>query len=292
MTKRILFLLLFLSIAISRTNAQYVDLGLQGGFMNYQGDLTPDVIWSSVGESHSMVGAYIRYNMSPRLSIRLNAVKGAISGNDLNAASEGRRQRNLNFESPIYELALIGEINLFKYIPNSLYRSYTPYIFGGIAGFKFNPQTEHLERYVDLQPIGTEGQGLQGYEAPYELTQLSIPLGAGFKITLNEEWSLALELGARKTFTDYLDDVSTTYVNYNELSQGNGRLAALLADRRADYLGLDSPIIVESGTTRRGNPDNQDWYLMASISVSYHIIKKGIGGSSLKSSHFGCPKRF
>jgi len=289
MNKLIIVLLLYLPVVVQ---AQYFEFGLQGGIMNYQGDLTPESLLLSVGESHSTLGGYVKYNITPRLSARINMVKGTISGNDRNADSEGRRRRGLDFTSPLYELAVIGEWNLFRFTPNSLRRSFTPYIMAGVAGFRFNPQTEYLEQYIDLQTLGTEGQGLEGYAAPYELQQLSIPFGGGLKCTLNEEWTIGIEVGARKTFTDHLDDVGGYYVNYNELLDGSGSLAATLADRTNEYLGIDSPIIAPSGVRRRGNPDNQDWYLIGVLTISYNLIYKGIGTSSLKSAHFGCPKKF
>jgi len=272
-------------------NAQYFDIGLQGGASNYQGDLTPETIWSSVGDSHAAIGAFARYNFNSYISTRVSFTRATISGSDLEAKSEGRRRRNLHFTSPLTEVALTGEFNIFGYTPSNLYADYSPYIFGGISLFQFNPQTEYLEQWVELQPLGTEGQGLPGYEAPYSLRQISIPFGAGFKFNINEYWTFGVEFGARKTFTDHLDDVGGYYVNYNELLETNGTNAAALSNRTGEFLNSE-PIILESGVRKRGNPDNADWYFIANLTVSYNLYNKDINTSSVKSRHFGCPKRF
>lgn len=269
--------------------AQYIDVGIIGGVSNYQGDIAPQQLWNSVGDSHAVFGAFARYNFNDRFAARLSLSKGTISGSDLDSKAATRRTRNLHFTSPITELALMGEINLFKYTPSNLFSDFAPYLFGGIALFKFNPEAEYLERWIELQPLGTEGQGMDGYQERYKLTQISIPFGGGIKKNLNEEWTLGIELGLRKTFTDYLDDVSGYYVNYKEILLQNGSEAAALSDRRGEFLGSDT-IEVESGTQIRGNPAYKDWYLFANLTISYNFVFKGIYTSSANSRHLGCPR--
>ncbi len=272
-------------------NAQYMDVGLLGGVSNYQGDLAPKTLWASVGQSHAVVGAFARYNFNNVLATKISFSHGTIEGADYLSNDASRQKRNLHFSSKITEVALRGEINLFGYTPSNLFSDFSPYIFGGVALFKFNPQTEYLERWVDLQPLGTEGQGMDGYAERYDLVQVAIPFGGGLKYNISEEWTLGLEIGLRKTFTDHLDDVSGHYVNYNELLLANGTEAASLADRTGEFFGTE-PRLVESGTLIRGNAANKDWYLFANLTVSYNFVFKGIYTSSVTSRHLGCPKKF
>lgn len=287
--RNVLFLVLML-IGINTTiHAQYLDIGLLGGVSNYQGDLAPSKLWNSVSESHAVIGAFGRYNFNSRLAARLSFSRGTISGSDHFTKIKNRRKRNLHFESPITELALTGELNIFNYTPSNLFADFSPYLFGGIAVFHFNPQTEYLERWIELQPLGTEGQGMPGYIEKYKRTQISIPLGGGIKYNMNEEWTLGVEIGLRKTFTDYLDDVSGFYVNYNELLVGNGSEAAALSDRFDEFTGTE-PRIFESGKVVRGNPAYKDWYMFVNLTVSYNFVFKGIYTSSSNSRHLGCPR--
>lgn len=284
-------LLLFVMCITWSVQAQFLEIGLHGGVSNYQGDLTPSELWNSIGESHTSVGVFSRYNINNFFSARLMLTKATISGTDREADDPSRRRRNLHFVSPIYEAALLGEINLLGYKPSNLYTAITPYVFGGGAIFHFNPQTEYQERWIDLQPLGTEGQGLPGYDEKYKLTQFSIVGGGGIKINVNEEWTIGIELAGRKTFTDHLDDVGNFYVNYYELLEGNGSDAAALADRTGEFLGTE-PVILESGTRIRGNSGSLDWYFTGQVTISYNFVFKGIYSSSVNSRHLGCPKKF
>ena len=226
-------------------------------------------------------GLFARLNRNRLWSYRLSFSYGVVSANDADSNAENRQRRNLNFRSRILELALTGEFNFL-----GRDRRFSPYIFGGVALFNFNPEAEYQGRRVALQPLGTEGQGMENFPGRYSRTQLSIPMGLGFKFAINDRLNIGLEAGLRKTFTDYLDDVSGSYVNYNELLAGNGQLAANLANRTGEFLGTD-PVIVATGT-QRGNPDSKDWYFMSGVTLSYNLFDDNNGWGGGK-NQIGCP---
>jgi hypothetical protein len=128
-----------------------------------------------------------------------------------------------------------------------------------------NPKTEINGDMVELQPLGTEGQGSDlSSKNNYSLTQLCIPLGVGVKFALGKKAALSLEYGIRKTFTDYLDDVgSGSYVDPSLLSVANGPLAADLSNRSLDGDRFG----------KRGNASTKDWYTFFGGSLTFRLGK-------------------
>ena len=153
-----------------------------------------------------MVGAIYRYNINPRWAVRGNFLFGSVAANDADFDNI-----NLSFESKNQYINLF-----FDYQIGSRKHRLTPYLFGGIGVFFMKPKAlienriTNLTEYVELQPLTTEGQGMEGFDSPYSLTQISIPFGLGVKFSVNKFVSIGLEWGLRKTFTDYIDDVSKT----------------------------------------------------------------------------------
>ncbi len=257
--------------------AQYFEAGVMAGVSNYIGDLSSNTSQLYLKESHFAASIFGRYNIHNFASVKLGISYGKLSGKDANAEDPVIRQRNLSFETPIYELALTGEFNLPGFQPYNLEQPFSAYIFGGFALMHFNPYTRYLDQKVLLAPLGTEGQGLAGRFPRYKLFNFSIPLGIGFKYAINDTWNLGLEIGGRRAFTDYLDDVSTTYMAYDELLAGNGPLAAELSNRTGEFLGTP-PVNVPTGTPR-GDTKGADLYLIGGISISYNFLDNGLVGS-------------
>lgn len=201
---------------------------------------------------------------------------GTISGTDDNAETEASQIRNLNFRSNILDIGGNLEWNIMGFESGSRDYIFSPYLFGGLSIFKFDPEAyceACTEEYIRLQPLGTEGQGttLHNERVKYALTQVSIPFGAGFKFNFASTWNLGFELGWRKTFTDYLDDVSTTYPTYEVLTAESGALAARLSHRYAEIGGEN----VKYGLLDeepRGNPTNMDWFMFTGITLTYTIM--------------------
>ena len=161
------------------------------------------------------------------------------------------------------ELSLLVEAELFRIGNAEAGNYFAPYLFGGGGVYRFEPETLFEGNYIALQPIGTEAQGLPLYEKPYQLTQLNLIFGGGVKYVINDQFTIGLEIGGRKLFTDYLDDVSYTLVNYNDLRENKGDIAAELSYPNWEQLGSPAEY-------RRGG-EYYDWYFIGSLTLSYFI---------------------
>jgi opacity protein-like surface antigen len=273
--------LLFIVIIPFFLQAQYKEVGLIAGTANYQGDLSPASVRMSLSRTHASFGAFGRYNMNNYMSVKLGITYGTISGDD----ADSNRDRNLNFKSDLLDVSVTGEFNILGYQPYALERVFSPYIFAGVGFVHFNPRTQYEGEWVELQPLGTEGQGSSAeYGSKYGLTQVVIPFGGGLKYAINDSWNLGIEMGFRKTFTDYLDDVSDRYVDEDLLLANNGEIAVALANRSGEPIPAGR---------QRGNPDNKDWYIFTGLSVSYNFLDNGLVGSRSRSrSKTGCFSNF
>jgi hypothetical protein len=246
---------------------QYQEFGPMIGVSYYIGDINPS---RQFFQSKLAGGLMFRKNVNPRFSWRFNAVLGSVRGDDALSNNPFQLNRNLSFRSPIGEFAALLEFNFLPYeVGDDAYR-FTPFIFGGLAVFYQNPQALIDGVWVPLQPLGTEGQGTTAYPAkkPYSLTNISTPFGVGIKWHFNNNIGFALEWGLRRTFTDYLDDVSTTYANPAALLAEKGELSMLLADR-----SLVEPGITNVGR-QRGNSKTVDWYSFALLTITFKITAK------------------
>lgn len=285
MMKYILSLVVAMTFAFG-ASAQHFELGILAGGSVYEGDLAPSSSFVSFGETKFAFGAFARYTPQQFVSIKLGITRGSLTASDTDADSDDRNRRNLSFRSNITEFALTGEFNILGYAPCDD-RNFTPYIYAGVAMYKYNPQTQLNGQWIDLQPLGTEGQGIDG-KAKYGLTQFSIPVGFGVKYSPVEAITIGLDVGVRKTFNDYLDDVSGTYADRQALlDRDNGEtLAADLADRTWEFLNITPQTINEAGT-QRGDASDDDWYFVGglTLSVNFGGSCPGIGGGG----KYGCP---
>lgn len=286
MKKRIFSIFVsFLPLWIS---AQHFEAGLGLGLTNYTGELTSDSRKFYGKNTGLGASGFVRYNFSYLGAVRLQAAYMQLEGSDALSSIESIRARNLSFQTGVTELALIGELNLPGYAPYNLAMPLSPYIFAGIAAFRFDPKAEYNGESIRLQPLGTEGQGLADRPAPYALTSFSIPFGLGIKYAVTDKLNVGLEVGTRLAFTDYLDDVSGTYLSYPELLAGNGELAAALGNRSGELLGGE-PVLVPTGT-QRGDNHLRDWYLMTGLTLSWNFLDNGLVGSRGRfRKKSGCP---
>lgn len=237
------------------------ELVLAGGGMNYLGDLNDQ---STFGEVHPGFGAGVRCRLDNRWSVRFGGAYGTVS-----ASEDWLAMRNLSFRSRIVEGSLLAEFNFRPYGPGATESQWTPYIFGGVAVFHFGPEAlytaaDGTTSWVALQPLCTEGQGTRAYpdRRSYPLTQLAMPFGVGVRWRLGKNFSVTAEYGFRKTWTDYLDDVSTTYVGADLLSAEYGAVSAALADRSAtpNAVGI-----------KRGDDSLDDWYSYFNLSLGVNL---------------------
>jgi len=265
-----LFLLLIVVLKPSETKAQnypYWEFGVFGGFSNYQGELSSGLndfdFWKNAG------GALAKYHFDQTVKLRAGLFVGRITADDAVSNYYWRQNRNLNFRSNIYEFQLVSEIHLFT---NPIYnQGFHPYVLGGLAGFKFNPQARYDNTWIDLQPLGTEGQETNylAHRKKYNLVDIAIPAGVGIEISLGNHFFLDLEFGFRWTLTDFLDDVSGYYPDPNEMeiSYGENSINQILADRRIE---VESYPVGQDfyRYQRRGDPSNKDRYVFIGVNLT------------------------
>jgi hypothetical protein len=267
-------------------NAQRWHINVYGGISNYEGDLQNKVF--TLDQSYAAFGGGLQYDLTRNFSILGNLSVGHVGASDAFNKPD-LQPRNLSFQSQILEANLLGEYTFLDLRHNRL----SPYVFAGLAVFHFNPYTfDTLGKKVFLQPLSTEGEGLPQYpdRKPYSLTQLAIPFGAGIKLRVTNSVVLAYELGFRKLFTDYLDDVSTTYVDENVLLAARGPEAVELSYRGNELKGGD-PNYPASGTLRGGSK-YKDWYYFSVIKISIGLNNNGETsyGRGIRGS-VDCPKK-
>jgi len=264
--------------------AQDFHFSFRLGLSAYHGDLTQKSLNTTGAKPMVSVGA--RYDLSEHLTARTYFSYLAFGADDKNG-SASMKLRNLNFNTRVFDWELTGQYNLFSLND----KWWTPYVFAGAGVFHFNPYTTDAGgTKVFLPPLATEGQGIRAGTPVYKQTQFCLPLGFGADYSLNEDMRLGLEVGYRKLFTDYLDDVSTTYVDRANLLHAKGETAVNLAWRGDEVNGAPYP----PEGTMRGNPKNNDgyYYVALTYTVRYFFDKyKAVAGlpSGKRDKKVGCP---
>lgn len=239
------------------------EVGIALGGSQYFGDLNNNYGFKTVSAAG---GIYARKHMNSYISIKLVANYTQVSYSDKYNSDLYEKTRNLSFSSPIIEGALQAEFNFFSFITGDPYHRFTPFLTGGAGMFYYSPSTVYQGTTYSLQPVGTEGQYVGYSNRRYGSTSPCFPIGAGVKFWLKGGVNLTLEIADRLTTTDYLDDVSSTYVGVSSFPKGS--IAAALQDRSIE-LDPKNPIGTEG--KQRGNTASYDQYLMAMLSVSWHF---------------------
>lgn len=262
----ILFLAFTLNVNIAFS--QSTEIGVMIGTTTYKGELHNSLFNPDFAKL--AVGVLYRKNMNNHWAHRFGLNYGTVVADDASSNDEYMQRRNLNFRSSIWDLHYYLEFNFFKYQIANRNTRFTPFLFIGLNGYLFNPQGELNGEWYDLQPLGTEGQGTSAYpdREPYKRLQVAIPFGGGFKFKLTKRFGMTVEAGPRRLFTDYFDDVSTTYANKDILLQDNGELAVLLSDKSLDGQAIGND------DRQRGNESDRDWYMFTGITLNYTISKK------------------
>ena len=266
--KKIL-LVLFILVPFS-ISAQEWEFGIFGGAPFYTGELTNDKA-VVLDETHPGFGALVRYNFDKFLTLKSNIYYGKISGDDANAASREDRIRNLHFQSDILDIGMQAEFNFMGFWTTEPQNRTSLYGLLGLSIFRFNPKAKFNDKWYELQPLGTEGQETTKFNdrKKYALTQVAIPFGLGFKHAFDQHWSIGLEAGFRYTFTDYLDDVSTTYVSEELLVGTHGQISYELSNRTGEILGQDRDY---DSRTQRGDPTTNDGYHFIGLTLTYTVV--------------------
>jgi opacity protein-like surface antigen len=270
-----LFFVILLAITVNITNAQYEsivqqgEIGLSVGAGHYFGDLNTQ---ARINRPKLAVGAFFRKQFGNYIAMRVSAHYTQLGYSDIYSTdNDYQRRRNLSFNSNIFELAVQGDFNFFKFLPGDPYHSFTPYVTIGAGVFSYDPYAYLNKQKIFLRSLATEGQGLAAYpdRKPYNTMAFAFPLGVGVKYAINDRINIGAEITHRFTTTDYLDDVSTTYVGADKfalLPDGSPSQARLLQDRSyetGEIIGIEG--------RQRGFSKQRDQYMIAEVFVSFNI---------------------
>ncbi len=263
--------LLLLSFLLLTTGLTFGQKGFSfsvgGGASYYYGDLSG--YYHNLNVNEAVYFSYGQY-FTPSLSLRIGLTHAMLSAADSLASRPGIGRRDLHFRTRITELSgmLYYELNPDKHFGLSWRNKahFTPYVFGGVSVFAFNPQAYHQGEWVYLQPLGTEGQYLQGdYPEPYSLLQLAFPAGFGVSHRFTNNLAISLDFGYRLSLTDYLDDVSTVYPDFTQFAEAQNDIAAQLSNPTGRFNPGD----------QRGSPGFKDSYLFVIGALTFFLDRHG-----------------
>ncbi len=294
---------------------RYDMLGFSVNALNYYGDLSPrpSRFSTDISFTRPAVGLVFSHRFGPRYAVTGSFMYGTLRGGDAESADQGdssngvfRYQRNLSFRNRIKELSVVASLDLFQNSATYISRvKWTPYAFVGVSALLHNPQAlapaqdmngnplPEAGQWIDLQPLGTEGQNAQLLDTdanygikPYKKLQVAIPFGLGVRFRLNEVLDFSTEIGFRYLFTDYIDDVSRNYVDLGVF--GSNELAKVLSYRSSEvvavttetYTGRDGQtynVIAGYGSEHpsnvRGNEDDRDIFMVTTFKITYILGK-------------------
>ena len=242
-------------------------IGLGGG--HYFGDLNTR---ASLNRPKMAASVFFRKNLGNYIAVRLGASYAQLGYSDkYNEFNKQMFTRNLSFNSNVWELSLQGDFNFFRFMPGEPDYSFTPYITFGAGIFTYDPYAYLRDEKILLRPLNTEGQGSTLYpdRKPYSSMAISIPFGGGIKYAFNDRINIGFEVLYRFTNTDYLDDVSTTYVDqavFPPNPDGSPSNALLLSDRSYE---LGAPIGIPN--RQRGNSKQNDHFVTAMFHVTFNL---------------------
>lgn len=243
---------------------QQGDIGITLGAAHYFGDLNTN---AAINRPKPAIGIFYRRQFNNYLAARVSGHFAQLGYSDIYSKNAFQQTRNLSFNTNIFEIALHGDFNFFKYVPDDPEFAFTPYATIGLGICGFDPYAYLNDQKTYLRPLGTEGQNI-GYKGadgktrkPYGNTTLVIPIGMGIKYSISKNFNLSFEITERLTNTDYLDDVSTTYVGAVNFTPNSD--ASLLQDRSAGQTFTEG--------LQRGWSKQKDQYIFAEIGLSFNI---------------------
>lgn len=252
-----------------------------GGVDYYTGDLKDNILPElDYLKPFGTIGVDLRFRNIFHIGL------GYFQGNVIGADRLGNNNptRNFEFKSYIKDYHLLAKINLFNFRGR---RAFTPGILFGAGLFNFDPQIYANEKWVRAQPLGSEGQNLGGsYPSPYQLTSTNIKIGIEFTYRLSCRWFLDVYTFFNKTQTDYLDDVSGLYPNYEAL------LASENGATIVNYTYTYDNGFIPPANTNRGNPNFKDGYWNIGININYQLTgscRKNPGPRQWKKRKALCP---
>jgi hypothetical protein len=268
-TLTLLTLLLSLGASAQQGYVQEGEFGFGIGAAHYFGDLNTR---ANINRPKFAATGFFRKNFGNYIALRLSASYARVGYSDVyNKRNEYMRRRNLSFNSNIWELALQGDFNFYKFLPYSEETRFTPYVTLGVGLFTYDPYAYLGGQKYYLRTLGTEGQGSALYpdRKPYSTMAFSIPFGVGVKYNVNDRMNVGFEIVHRFTSTDYLDDVSKTYVEaavFPPNPDGTPSVAQLLSDR-----SYETGTPIGGKGIQRGMSKQKDQFATAIIYVSWNL---------------------
>ena len=245
------------------------EFGIGVGAGHYFGDLNTR---AKLNRPKIAAGIFFRKNFGNYIAARIVANYAQLGYSDIyNTHNEFMLTRNLSFNTNVWELSLRGDFNFFRFLPGDPEFNFTPYVSLGVGVFSYDPYAYLQGQKYFLRPLGTEGQGSSLYpdRKPYSSMAICFPIGVGIKYAFNERFNIGLEITHRFTTTDYLDDVSKTYVDpavFPPLPDGSPSPGLLLSDRSYE---LGTPIGIKG--RQRGVETNKDQFITAMIYFSFNL---------------------
>lgn len=293
--KKIYILLLVSAFSLSMKSQWLWDYGVAVGATNYLGDIGGKdksrqnfVSDMQLAKTRYNVGGFVRYKWRPKVSLKLALDYIRIEGDDKLSTNVGRHYRNFNFRNNIFDLGLTGE--LFFYENNDLGNTYKyrngfrAYVFGGVGGFYSNPKTLYQGDVVALREYQTEG-------VKYSAINFNIPMGVGFYFTIDKTHRIGFELNYRKTFTDYIDDISG---NYPAKPTDTYQQGLILRTTELDQSAIDAnkgAYYSHNWGEKRGDKTHKDAYMTMNLSYSYVIRGKSSFYRARNNGFFGKGKK-
>ncbi|MBK7689638.1 MAG: hypothetical protein IPK62_06000 [Bacteroidetes bacterium] len=269
MRKRLLILLLLPFVAVAQ---KHHEVGIFGGTSSYYGDLQQKLFPK---EGYRAAGGLTyKYFMHPNVGLRFGATYASLYGADSTSEAPAIRNRNLNFQTNLFEVNGGLEVNMLPVDFDEF--KFSPYLFAGLAVFYYNPYTIGTnDEKIYLRPLSTEGQGLRQYPSRkiYSLVNVGVPLGAGLKVMIGNTVLISTEIGFRYTATDYLDDVSKSYVNMDTLFRYKGKQSVDLSFRTDELPIWDENYPNDKFV--RGDNMKKDWYWFAGINIAIYFESFG-----------------
>lgn len=266
---------IMLFLGISSAKAQYVsstvlngEFGISAGAAHYFGDLNTRAAFNRPKIAASLL---FRKQFGNYIALRIQGTFAQLGYSDVYSKNQVQQIRNLSFNTNIFELALQGDFNFYRFIPGQKGYEFTPYVTLGAGFFSYDPYAYLGNEKFYLRALGTEGQnaGLTDRK-PYGTMALSIPLGVGLKFCLTEKINFTFEIAHRFTGTDYLDDVSTTYAGsdvFPPLPNGDPSPAFLLQDRSYET----SVVPIGIAGRQRGISTQRDQFITAQIGLTFNL---------------------
>jgi hypothetical protein len=243
------------------------EYGVSAGASQYFGDLNDEYGFRFIRPA---VGAFARVHLNPYIALKGGLNYTHVGYYDKYSSNVYNQKRNLSFQSDIFEAAIQAEFNFFRFTTGEIGNRWTPYLTGGVGVFYYDPWAELNGKRYNLRKLGTEGQNAGFDDRKYGKFAMCFPVGAGFKYWLRPGLNIGFEIADRLTTTDYLDDVSTTYVgsNYFPNDPQIQNPAYYLQDRSLEITPSDP---LGRPGKQRGNSSTKDQYMMFLVHLSFQL---------------------